>query len=249
MGALVSVTYLVFGYVGVLPSIPTLPVATAFTFDDSFDGNSLDLTRWVVEATNAVCCGVGIPATFNVSGGFLNVTVPGGSCGVCGTTDGSIFRPKIAPLVGDFEMIVSGEEIERLRRGNAAPLSGLDLSITSGMDRISVSIIGDVVNNSGAAGHQIYISSVASGVLDTLNIRQLVIGQYYSFEFRIRRTGAQSYVAYRLVNEINWTEFVVRQAMAPSLPLVPRISIVSEDGGGTLIDSSLKLRLSSVSIR
>ena len=227
--------------------IPTTLTTTVFL--DTFDGTALDTAKWLVSTAASTCCGPGNPAVIDVSSGYLNVAVPGGSCGACGVGDGSVLRPVIPPLSGDFEITVSAEEIERLRKDNHSAMSVLALEITGGNANLGIYIRGDVKGNTGAPGHTIELYSNVAGVLDYLNITELTVGKYYSFEFRIRRVGAELFLAFRLPNEANWTEFKVRQSIGADLAVAPKISFFSGDGSGTIVNSSFKSRLAFVSIK
>jgi hypothetical protein len=77
------------------------------TFADEFTDSTLDTSRWTVTTSSAPCCGTGNPTAYSESGGFLNITNPGGSCGSCGVPDGSTFAPTVSPLAGDFEVYMS----------------------------------------------------------------------------------------------------------------------------------------------
>ena len=249
IGGLVSIAYIVPGFIGALPPIRAEVAIASTAFYDSFEGSVLDTTKWMVSTATTTCCGPGNPAVIDVSGGYLNVAVPGGSCGACGVGDGSVLRPVIPPLGGDFEITVSAEEIERLRRDNHSALSVLALELNGGNATLGVYIRGDVKGNTGVAGHSIELYSNVAGALDYLNITELTVGRYYSFEFRVRRVGSDSFIAFRLANELNWTEFIVRQSIAASVAFSPKILFVSGDGSGTIVNSSFKSRLASVTIK
>ena len=249
IGGLVSIAYVVPGFIGALPPIRAEVAIASTAFYDSFEGSVLDTTKWMVSTATTTCCGPGNPAVIDVSGGYLNVAVPGGSCGACGVGDGSLLRPVIPPLGGDFEITVSAEEIERLRRDNHSALIVLALELNGGNATLGVYIRGDVKGNTGVAGHSIELYSNVAGALDYLNITELTVGRYYSFEFRVRRVGSDSFIAFRLANELNWTEFIVRQSIAASVAFSPKILFVSGDGSGTIVNSSFKSRLGSVTIK
>lgn len=221
----------------------------AMKFIDNFDGASLDLNKWTVSKIN----GGGNLATFVESNGFLNVTVPGGSCGFCGVSDGAQFRPIIAPLIGDFELIVSGEEIERISRDRSKPISSVYLSMAAGgTSQIAIFIIGDVLNNQGLPGHGpvifYQIGTVASYPMGYPS-RNLAIGQYYAFQFRVRRVGNIAYLAYRISLDETWTEVTLPTEFPAANLSAPTITIGSGDGGGTGVNSSFKAKLDFVSIQ
>ena len=85
----------------------------ARSFVEEFDGTTLDLTKWSVKPADSR----GRAAVWSVGGGALSADVPGGSCGYCGTTDGSEFVPKMAAFGGDFEMVLSVGELFRTQTG------------------------------------------------------------------------------------------------------------------------------------
>jgi len=224
------------------PPAPTAPLV----FYDAFDGSALDMSKWTIEPPNPN--GGGVPATYTVAGGFLNVNVPGGSCGSCGVTDGSGFRPNVAPLAGDFEMVISAQELERISRDGTRPLSNVQLVLRDGSYQLGIFVNGDARNNTGAAGHVIYMYSLTPSGQDFVGTRELTVGQYNAYQLRIRRVGTQSYLAYKLDGDTNWTEVAVRQSMPASLAYTPRIWIASGDGGGTRANSSFKAKLDFVTI-
>jgi len=226
-------------------SAPPAPAAP-LVFFDNFDGASLDLSKWTIEPPNPN--GGGIPATYSVAGSFLNVNVPGGSCGNCGVSDGSGFKPNVAPLTGDFEMVISAQELERISRDGTRPLSNIQLVLRDGNYQLGIYVNGDARNNTGAAGHVIYMYSLTPTGQDVVGTRELTVGQYNAYQLRIRRVGTLSYLAYKLDGDINWTEVAVRQSMPANLAYTPRIWIASGDGGGTRVNSSFKARLDFVSI-
>jgi hypothetical protein len=125
------------------------------SFNDDFSGTSLDLNKWEVRTATTACCGDGVPATYSVSGGYLNIAVPGGSCGYCGVGDGSSFSPKVAPLEGDFEVYVSFQELSRTSRDGTGPMNIVALDLANGATNAGIYVVGDVLNNSGTRGHNI----------------------------------------------------------------------------------------------
>jgi hypothetical protein len=118
-------------------------VTDGLPFIDTFDGIALDSTKWVVEPLN------GRLATYEQSGGQLNVVIAGGSCGYCGTADGARFKPVVPPLSGDFEVTISAEELERKSRDQTQPIGTVQLLLTAGTNELGIYIVGDVTSNQG----------------------------------------------------------------------------------------------------
>ena len=216
-----------------------LPPATEFV--DEFDAASLDTAKWTV-ASNG-----GVPATLNLSGGYLNVAVPGGSCGSCGTSDGSTLVPNISPLAADFSVEMSADELSRVSRDGRTALSTIQMVLYAGSNtQVGVYAVGDARNNSGTAGHVIYMYSVSGGVQDIVSSRELTVGQYQSFKFRIRRSAGHIYLAHKLSTETGWTEFLVRQSISTTAAFTPKFIFASGDGGRTSVNSSLGARVDYV---
>ena len=187
-------------------------------------------------------------ATYTQSNGYLNVTVPGGSCGFCGVSDGARFTPRISALADDFEVVLTAEEVERVSRDSTKPLSNLQLLLTGSTTELGIYITGDVIDNQGISGHQI-ISYYRNGANIVYPLtRSLIVGQYYAFQFRIRRSDGVSYLAYRTSQDAAWTEFAVPASFPATASLVPSLVIASGDGGGTRANSSFKVTLDSISI-
>ncbi len=231
--------------------VRNVATSQASAFEDTFSGAALDLTRWSVTKAH----GNGNAATLGMAGGFLTVNVPGGSCGGCGVTDGSVLAPRVSPLAGDFEVTLLGEELVRTSRDNTPPWNTIQLVLkTSSSEQVGIYIAGDVrhVGAARVAGHLIYMYSMDSssaGVPDIFSTTALNVGQYYPFQFRIRRSSGQVYVAHRLSSQAAWTESAVRQALSPALLFTPTIVFGSGDGGGTQVNSSFSARLDAFSIR
>jgi murein DD-endopeptidase MepM/ murein hydrolase activator NlpD len=225
--------------------VTSAPSSTTI-FLDNFDGNSLDAAKWSVSTVSSTCCGTGNPATYAVSGGYLNIAVPGGSCGLCGIPDGSIFTPKISALSGDFEVYVSFEELTRTSRDGTGPMNLATLEVSNGSTTAGVYVVGDVLNNSGMRGHNIY--AFAGGAVLNAGTRILSVGKFYSIEFRVRRISGVFYLAYKVAGDINWTE-TSYSGIAPSIGMTPKFTTGAYDGGGTRTNSSSTLRIDSFSIK
>lgn len=211
-------------------------------FSENFNGTTLDATKWTVESLG------GNLATYTASGGFLNITVPGGSCGFCGTSDGARFKPMVQPLAGDFQVTLTAVELERLSRDLTRPISTIQLLLTAGSTELGIYVVGDVASNQGTPGHKIityYRTSVETIYPST---RHLSIGEYYSVQFRIRRANGISYLAYKLESEGNWTEVIVPASFPAAVSLMPTIVASSGDGGGTRTNSSFRLRFDEFTI-
>lgn len=219
------------------------PPATGGTqFQDDFSGAALDSSKWIVEAFN------GNLATYTQSNGYLNITVPGGSSGASGITDGAKFKPRVAPITGDFELILSAEEINRTSRSGYNVLSNIQLLMTGTSAELGIYIIGDNINNQGIRGHQIYAYYRNGNSVVSTMTRNLTVGQYYAFQFRIRRSAGLSYLAYKLSGDATWTETAVPASFLANAVSVPSIVIASGDGGNTRVNSSFQARFDSVTI-
>ena len=223
------------------------PVRTLFL--DDFLGSSLDTVNlWLVEPPTNGGNPAGNIATYNVAGGYLNVNVAGGSCGQCGVGDGIRFRPRIGALTGDFEMVLSGEEIERLSRDARPPFSLIDLRLTGTNLEAGIYIQGNTVGNTGTSSHSIFSFYRTGNNVVYFPARVLVLGQYYAFQFRIRRVGGVMYVGHKLPSDATWTESATPGTFAASGLTAPAISLGSGDAGFTTVNSSLKARLDWFSI-
>lgn len=217
----------------------------ASKFIDNFDGGTLDTQKWAVSTATTTCCGPGIPAAYSVASGFLNISVLGGSCGFCGVGDGSKFTPRINSLTGDFESYISFTELTRTSRDGTGPMNSLTLSATSGSSGFGVYVVGDVLNNSGTRGHNIYV--FAGGNIINSGTRSLSVGQFYAMEFRIRRVGLTYYMGYKVAGDVDWTE--ANYAGFPSgLSMVPSFAAGAGDGGGTRINSSASFRIDTFTV-
>lgn len=212
-------------------------------FLDGFDSAVLDASKWTVEALN------GNLASSNQSGGFLNVNVPGGSCGVCGVSDGARLKPKVGAIPGDFEVILSAEELGRTSRDQTQPLSTIQLLMTGSNEELGIYVVGDVISNQGISGHQIITYFRNGNSVTYPSIRNLAAGQYYAMQFRIRRSVGISYLAYKLADDQIWTEAIVPSSFPPTAVFTPSIVVASGDGGSTRTNSSLRARFDFVSIR
>lgn len=221
------------------------PLSTT-TFLDNFDGATLDAAKWSVSTAASSCCGAGNPATYTVSGGYLNIAVPGGSCGFCGVPDGSIFSPKVSALAGDFEVYVSFQELSRTSRDGTGPMNPVTLELSNGAATAGVYVVGDVLNNSGTRGHTIY--AYGGGAIINAGTRNLSAGQFYSIEFRVRRISGVFYLAHKVSGDVNWTETSYSGA-ASSLAMTPKFTSGAGDGGGTRTNSSSTIRVDSFSIK
>ena len=224
-----------------------IPNALATTvFLDNFDGTALDPVKWSVSTAASTCCGAGIPATYTVNGGYLNITVPGGSCGFCGVPDGSIFTPKVSALTGDFEVYISFQELVRTSRDGTGPMNSVTLDLSNGTSAAGLYVVGDVLNNSGTKGHNIY--AYAGGVILNAGTRNLAAGQFYSLEFRVRRLSGIFYLAHKVAGDVNWTE-TSYSGIPSSLAMTPKFTSGAGDGGGTRTNSSSTIRVDSFSIK
>ena len=218
---------------------------TVVTFLDTFDGPFFDAEKWTVSTVSAPCCGPGNPAIYYVSAGQLNITVPGGSCGVCGVGDGSAFRPKVPGLIGDFEIYVSVQELSRTNRdGTGKTYSAVSLELRSGNTVVGVSAAGDVLDNSGLSGHVVRIAAEGAYI----GTRNLTLRQYYSLEFRITRISGTFYFAYKVAGDPDWTE-TSRAGIPASLAMTPQLVFFSGDGGGTRTNSSATFSVDTFSIK
>jgi hypothetical protein len=226
-------------------TITAAPLSTT-TFLDNFDAAALDPLKWSVGTAAAACCGAGNPATYLVTGGHLNITVPGGSCGFCGVPDGSIFSPRVSALTGDFEVYVSFQEISRTSRDGTGPMNTVSLELSNGATTAGVYVVGDVLNNSGTRGHAIY--AYAAGAILPAGTRNLSVGQFYSLEFRVRRVSGVFYLAHKVAGDVNWTETSYSGA-ASLLGMTPKFISGAGDGGGTRTNSSSSIRVDSFSIK
>ena len=223
-----------FDWINVKPyAAPQLSTA----FSDAFDGTALDATKWTVSALN------GAPATYTVSGGYLNVTVPGGSCGSCGVSDGSRFTPKLSALVGDFEVVISAEEVQRLSRDSSKPLSLVFFELKAGTSSFGAYVMGDVLGNSGTPGHKITTFYQTPLAASYPNSKDLTVGQLYAFQFRVRRIGATVYLAFKLATDSAWTEGAVPDAIPATTPVTLSFIIDSGDGRGTAVNSSFNAKV------
>lgn len=219
-----------------------IPAAVIAKFSDTFDSSTLDLAKWTVGAFN------GNLATYSQANGFLNISDPGGSCGFCGVSDGARFSPRVDVLAGDFEVILSAEEVERLSRDSTRALSNVQLLLTGTAAELGIYIVGDVTSNQGAVGHQIITYYRVGSSVTYPSIRNLAVGQYYAFQFRIRRASGVSYLAYKIAQDAAWTELTVPTSFPANANLSPSIVVASGDGGGTRINSSFKVRLDAITI-
>lgn len=211
----------------------TVPLVRSFV--EEFDGTTLDSTKWRVVAADAR----GRAAVWSVGGGSLTAEVPGGSCGACGTTDGSSFSPRMAAFGGDFEMVLSVGELFRSQLGGYRDHSGLRLFYGS-------TWIGLLGNHSHVmpgyaygtyVGHRViaYGSDGAVCFLDdSFNLASL-----YTMDLRVRRAGSASAVGYRLQGTTNWVE---RSCPLPTTGAL-EIDLISGDGGGTSQNGRVGLRL------
>jgi len=214
-------------------------------FSDDFSGTTLDTDKWTVESAG------GTFATYAESGGYLNITVNGGSCGRCGIGDGILLKPKVDALAGDFEYITSFEEILRQKSWDGTGTMGnlqMLLYGPTAATQVGVYVVGDVKNNSGTPGHTIIRYSYAGGSLVYQPERQLTVGQYYALQFRIRRSSGAIYLGYKVQGDAGWTEDPVPSAFPVNTPFSPRIYVSTGDGGGTVANSVFKARIDSVTI-
>lgn len=212
-------------------------------FRDDFNGTALDTGKWIVGALN------GSLATYTQSNGFLNIVVAGGSCGWCGASDGAKFTPRVDPLDGDFEVILSAEEVERLSRDSTRPLSAVSLLLTGSAAELGIYIIGDVTSNQGTVGHQIITYYRVGSTVTYPSTRNLPVNQYYAFQFRIRRVNGVSSLAYKIAQDTAWTELTVPTSFPSTVALIPSILVASGDGGRTQANSSFKVKFDTVTIR
>ena len=215
---------------------------SASSLSDDFSGTSLDTSKWVVESLG------GNLATLSMSGGYLNINVPGGSCGYCGTSDGLRLKPKIDPLLGDFVMELSAEEIARASRDSSQPISNIQLLLVGAAAQAGIYVTGDVNNNQGTPGHTIYAYYLNGGAATYPIVKSLTIGQYYALKFRIRRAGGLLYLGYMIPQDTTWNEVTVPASFPSTGGYTPSIVVASGDGGGTRVNSSFKARFDYFSI-
>lgn len=203
-------------------------------FSDEFDGTALDLSKWTVLTTATSCCRAGTPGAITVSGGVFKISVPGGSNGWSGISDGSILKPVVTPIVGDFEITLSGQEVARQSTDLNPALVVTQLELTAGARRFGVYIKGDALSGSGSigtagpSGHR--VNSYADGAILPLQL-DLPVGSLSRFEFRARRTGSQLYLGFRIQASDAWQEALVPTAVASTEAVTPSISFVSGNGG------------------
>ena len=220
--------------------------ATATNFSDNFSGASLDAKKWVVESIG------GNLATLAWQGSYLEISVPGGSCGYCGISDGLRFRPQTDSLTGDFVMELSAEEIARASRDGTPPINNIQLLLFGATAQAGIYVTGDVNNNQGNPGHTIYAFYSNGGAATYPIVKSLTIGQYYAFKFRIRRAGGVLYLGYMIPQAIpqesTWNEVTVPSSFPSATVITPSIVVASGDGGGTRVNSSFKARFHNFTI-
>ena len=230
-----SISY-VYDAAGNMSSRVSSSVSLARSFVEEFDGTTLDLTKWNVVAS----FGGGRGAVWSVGGGALSADVPGGSCGSCGTTDGSSFVPKMAAFGGDFEMVLSVGELFRTQTGGYRDHSGLRLYYGPSSWIALLGNYSHVMPGYAYAtyvGHRViaYGSDGAVCFLDD----SFSLNTMYTMDLRIRRSGSVTAVGYRLQGTPNWVE---RSCPLPNTG-APVIDLVSGDGGGTSRNGRVGLRL------
>lgn len=209
---------------------------TATNFSDDFSGASLDAKKWVVESLG------GNVASLTWQGSYLEINVPGGSCGYCGISDGSRFTPQTDSLAGDFVMELSAEEIARASRDSSQPISNIQLLLLGATTQAGIYVTGDVNNNQGNPGHTIYAYYINGGAATYPIVKSLTIGQYYALKFRIRRAGGVLYLGYMIPQDTTWNEVTVPASFPSTGVYTPSIVVASGDGGGTRVNSSFKAR-------
>ena len=197
-------------------------------FSDTFPGNSLDLVnKWTYQTPPQYH---GNPGTFSVANNTLTITNPGGSCGVCGVTDGGMFIPKLAaPLTGDFTFDVDMTEISRTPFPGNNSLNGIGLLVVSDISApfstplAGISFGGDQYpnkfgqyNNHGFE-FAAYFSDHTLAQDDLVNVSQ---GVLYAVTMRVMRQGGMCSAAFKLAGG-NWTSpgWTVACGNAPAYPL------------------------------
>ena len=153
---------------------------------------------------------------------------------------------------GDFEFIVSGEELLRVANDGTGTMGSVWLGMfAGGVTQIGVGIVGDYLNGSHQAGHGIVIvSQIGNATTYPFGYpaRSLVLGQYNTFQFRIRRVGSAVFVAYKVAADTTWTEAAISSAFPAAALTAPVITIGAGDSGGTTANSRFKAKLDFVTL-
>lgn len=219
---------------------PVRLVRSGVHFVDEFDGSALAPAAWVVTQAAAS----GRPATWAMANGALTVQVPGGSCGKCGVTDGSRFAPQLNAFGGDFEMVLSVAELSRTAVGGSRDHSGVRMYYGN---LAWIGLLGNYSHvplpDGTTVGHRVigFGSNGAACFFD----KSLGLNTLYAVELRIRRSGANAYMGYRLQNTTEWKESACTvPATGGSI-----IDVVSGDGGGTNSNGAVGLKLERYEVR
>ncbi len=196
----------------------------AIVFSETFDGPTLDPSKWVVSALrgdpNSPYYGTNHPATLSFAGGRLAVAVPGGANGSQGIPDGSRLQPNVA-VAGDFEITLRADEALRAAIGGYPDNSGFSLVAGD----VSITIGGNY--SGGSPTHRIV---GYNGAANCINNQTLSTALLYAAEFKISRLASAVTIAYRL-NGGSWATLSCGTYAAS---FTPWIDFYSGDGGGTI---------------
>jgi len=211
------------------------------TFDDEFSEGSLDTSLWSTSYVQSYQ-GHGNAASWTISNGQLYINNPGGSNGYMGMGDGTRFIPTIgSPLSGDFEVVVSTQELQRTPVLGNKDNSGiaLELASTNGAERVSIGIYGDYSGYYSFGygyntyhGHRIDSWDLTNGVSSDFIHTELEFGVNQSVDFRIRSTDGVIYTGYRLSPDAPWIESIVSNPSS-GMEFTPSFMSWSGDGGYT----------------
>ena len=120
------------------------------------------------------------------------------------------------------------------------------------MTQLGIGIVGDVLNNSGTAGHAVVVVyQIGNATTYPLGYpaQSLSIGQYDAFQFRVRRLGGTVDVAYRIGAEPVWTVTTLPATFPAANLTAPIITIGTGDAGHTTSNSAFKAKLDYVTIQ
>ena len=210
-----------------------------YVFHDSFDSETLDSSKWTAQNTNN--------ASFALSNGSLIATAQGGSDGYMGIGDGYGFTSSISNLPQDYEIVLSGKEIERVKNGSYKDNSGFSLNLSdSSGSTISIGIGG---NYSGYhpdpaysgwsyydqyQGHRIAIYANKNNSTVDFKKYELDLNTLYNVDFKIAFKNSKYTLSYRLSSTSEWIDYTLENYFFDSIAnLKPAFGIWSGDGGTT----------------
>ncbi|MCX7110034.1 MAG: hypothetical protein NTX45_07880 [Proteobacteria bacterium] len=235
------------------------PPNTGAYFDESFNGSTLDATKW--DAPQVKNNG----GTYSLANGRLTVVVPGGSDGYMGQWDGQGFYPHLATtLPTSFEIRLSATELARLAKNGYKDNSGVAIQFGNGQTQISLGLYGNAsgyhvdINKPGWTYYNTYVghSIRASGQINgnavySAALKELDLNKPYAYDLKIVNDNGNWSFGYKEQSAADWTLSPLPNFNPQANDFAgskPSIWVSSSDGGYTHNNGSVTVALDSFTI-